>query len=76
MNDFLRAWHGCSEHNHDHCPECRVCDCWGQTWLVIEPGTGWHGDNYRVVDLDTGSLVRIFATRADADAYVRAEVLR
>lgn len=26
--DFLKPWHGCLEHNHNHCPECRSCDCY------------------------------------------------
>ena len=24
---FLKPWHGCLEHNHNHCPACRSCDC-------------------------------------------------
>jgi hypothetical protein len=26
---FLKPWHGCIEHNHNHCPGCRSCDCYG-----------------------------------------------
>jgi hypothetical protein len=28
MPEFLRPWHGCLTHNHNHCPDCRVCDHW------------------------------------------------
>jgi hypothetical protein len=24
---YLRPWHGCIDHNHNHCPDCRTCDC-------------------------------------------------
>ena len=38
--------------------------------LIIEPGTGWHGDNYRVINLDTDELLGLFATHAEARAYI------
>lgn len=41
--------------------------------LIIEPGTGWHGDNYRVINLDTDELLGLFATHAEARAYIDLE---
>ncbi len=42
------------------------------TDLCIEPGTGWHGDNFRVIDLAVpgGKLLRSFTTYDGARAYV------
>lgn len=28
MAEFIKAWHGCLEHNHNHCPDCRSCNCY------------------------------------------------
>lgn len=24
------VWHGCINHNHNHCPDCQTCDCYEQ----------------------------------------------
>lgn len=42
--------------------------------LCIEPGTGWHGDNFRVINLATpgGQLLRSFASWDEANDWMLA----
>jgi hypothetical protein len=44
VSGLLKPWHGCMDHNRNHCPECRTCDCHETTVLAHKAADYQTGD--------------------------------